>query len=131
MKPNVDLTENRVFTDRDHHTIADFSLRIVSAERLVGFKRLEHMEDGELILTGNAHMRSIKRMADEEMSGEYCPRCGARLSSGPPWLSKYGLCSECTEQVMRESEAVRSSCQLRRIHNEMIASESRSPFRFG
>lgn len=105
MKRNIDLTENQMFSQRTF-----FEQRVVklaSGTELpwsFPWARVE-IERFEAIRTENKQERWYKKLYDEEISRNYCDRCGAYLIS-IPWNRTYGLCHQCHDELGRESETI-------------------------
>lgn len=103
MKSNIDLTENQMFSRQS------FSMRgIIRASFWEEFpwsitraRTRMIRKEFEAIWTGDRQERESKKLCDEEMSRNYCDRCGAYLVS-IPWSRTYGLCRRCQDELDRQ-----------------------------
>ena len=99
MKSNIDLTSNEMFSRNSFSTISKSIKRsfgkfpwntqfcIIESDVDLGIKF-------EGIKTGNKNQREMKKLCEQENTGDYCDCCGAYLKS-IPWDRTYGLCRKC------------------------------------
>lgn len=106
MKSNIDLTSNEMFSRQSpHDTIYEiirqylygkFPWSCAFGKRCTSDKDLGCEFEG--IKTGDKATRNSKRLCDEELSGDYCLRCG-RPFTKTPWEKSDGLCRKCNEEM--------------------------------
>lgn len=103
MKPNIDLTQNRTFSQRNN-------LRKIL--RLLpkcpwNIKQIFHFEEEGLVYTGNKKERAKKKDYALYENNLSCERCGINLSLSP-WKMGVGLCQRCdnelSNQVLKKEE---------------------------
>lgn len=101
MKANVDLTENRVFSTREFAPLVKFA-----GKRRMPWKNLVSNDDYipdyfPLIPVGDRAAREEYRLCAEELSGDYCDRCGKRIIKF--FNDRYpGLCRDCGVDLDKE-----------------------------
>ena len=121
MKRNVDLTQNRLFSqDSNQIGIGEFRRRVLSGPQsgianLIEFIGKRHMWDYDnaiwtemhdgfeentnpLVMCGNASQRRVQRRRESWDSGELCDCCGADLTL-KPWEKQYCLCRKCATRM--------------------------------
>lgn len=100
IKSNIDLTENQIFSRQS------FSMRGIIRDsfgvkfpwRVPLVRTIMIRKEFEAIRTGDRQERESKKLCDEEMSRNYCDRCGTYLVS-IPWSRAYGLCRRCQDEL--------------------------------
>lgn len=127
MKSNVDLTDNMMFSRR--RSSSTKWVRFVSRARLN--MRIIHsksdIREEHLLLTGNRIERRNKKLTNEELSREFCDRCGVSLKRFP-WRNDVGLCSKCNTELNKEL-GINRRVGFRRINESMTADRTKNPFR--
>ena len=101
MKPNVDLTENEMFS-RPARNFSSLFYRMFN-DRFPWDLRLKeinkdskfHTERYEVIFTGDKGERELKELCRRENTGNYCDCCGASLIKIPWNRTVYRLCRRC------------------------------------
>lgn len=88
MRPNIDLTENRMFSDRHQFMLGNRLTTIVGTSNEPKFK---------MIPLGNRTERASMRWTFEALSEEYCQRCGDTLMNLPWREYVWGLCGKCSK----------------------------------
>lgn len=128
MKPNVDLTDNMMFSRRRLNSTEwiRFIARVRLNTRIIYSE--EDIREEHLLLTGDRVERRNKRLTSEELSREFCDRCGVNLKKFP-WRNDVGLCSKCDAELNIELGTNRR-IGFRKINGHMTPDRSRNPFRF-
>lgn len=106
MKPNVDLTENKMFALNQYDGITSAVLKHLEGPFPWNFHSFKAvLDDGdltnyenELIFTGTKDVIKKKKYYQAANSGNYCECCGADLHT-KPWDSQYFLCSRCAARL--------------------------------
>ena len=91
MKRNVDLTENRFFSNNrvfNNISIDEFDL--------------EHQRKG-IIAVGNKKMRAEVKMYRQMDDINYCDCCGKRMNL-KPWNLEVGICHKCDNYYQNEND---------------------------
>ena len=123
MKRNVDLTENRFFSNNDFNFVNkrffDFDDSNDSDfKRNVFFDMYDDCHIKTIIIVGNKATRDKVRYFKKMNSSKYCDCCGTRLNL-KPWYTELGLCHRCSNHL----ENRRDKCKWRRkeiIYNARI-----------
>lgn len=117
MKRNVDLTENRLFTNQLNRVL----ITITGKEIPWNVKSDDNVDDLDLyqiIVTGNKEARAKVRFYREMDSLDYCDCCGKRMSL-KSWDREIGVCHQCNNHVFKDED----KCKWRnkeRIGNAVI-----------
>lgn len=122
MKPNVDLTMNRDFADRNanrgvnRNTPIAFGSIVASINSMIHGKHpripwidsgwleisddnaFRNGESSNLIFMGNKEERAKKKFYDSEYDDTICYCCGAKIAV--PWKNRFRVCPKC-ESVER------------------------------
>lgn len=103
IKSNIDLTENQIFSRQSFSMrgIIRTSFGVKFPWRVSLARTIMIRKEFEAIRTGDRQERESKKLCDEEMSRNYCDRCGAYLVS-IPWSRAYGLCRRCQDELDRQ-----------------------------
>lgn len=106
MKSNIDLTSNEMFSGQSpqdaiykllrRHVYGKFPWSLAFCKRCTSDKDLGYEFEG--IKTGNRATRNSKKLCDEELSDDYCLRCG-RPFTKTPWEKSDGVCRKCNEEM--------------------------------
>lgn len=108
MKPNVDLTENRIFNHIANNVIFEPMNININDKDIIFEEILQELNNinsntTEIIVTGNADERLNARMLqDFGNNNNHCDRCGETI----PWkfMNNSGLCDECQEDLMSSDD---------------------------
>lgn len=127
MKRNVDLTENRFFSNNNLFN-GVLTLALVTGEKFpwnAFVKRV--MSDDDLnedhqrkaiIAVGNKATRAKVRLYREMDSPDYCDCCGIKMNL-KPWDVEVGVCHKCENYYLKEQDR----CKWRKkeiINNAII-----------
>ena len=99
MKPNVDLTENQMFTKTNSILLKDL-LKGMGYPWNNGLHEIIRDKES-IIATGTKLQRKHYKMCENTVSGDYCDRCGIYLKN-KPWTKCFGLCFNCYAELDKE-----------------------------
>lgn len=102
MKPNIDLTQNRDFSDTP--SFMELFYRIKRSMYKYPWRASDDFSQTnkkEIIFTGNKKERSRKREFRLYEQEKCCERCGYDASN-KPWKMKTGLCIPCYQELEEE-----------------------------
>ena len=127
MKRNVDLTENRFFSNNNLFN-GVLTLALVTGEKFPWNVFVEKvMSDDDLdadhqrkaiIAVGNKATRAKVTFYREMDSEDYCDCCGVRMNL-KPWDREIGICHKCDNRLQKEQDR----CKWRKkeiINNAII-----------
>ena len=104
MKPNIDLTENQIFSrinfDSIVNTISIKYFRIpwnIGSDYSGDEYDLSHQKKS-LIALGDRKQREEVKLYRKMDSGNYCECCGKRINL-TPWNKEIGLCKKCDKSM--------------------------------
>lgn len=110
MKRNVDLTEDRFFSNNisSANILTDSFLRLVTnsnfpwslnVEKVESEYDLEHQRES-IIVAGNKSTREKVEFFRQMDSMDYCDCCGKRMNL-KPWDVEIGVCHKCSEHYFK------------------------------
>lgn len=112
MKRNVDLTENRFFSNNNWFN-GVLTLGLVTGEKFPWNAFVERvMSDDDLdsdrqrkaiIAVGNKVTRAKVKFYREMDSEDYCDCCGVRMNL-KPWDREIGVCHKCENYYLKEQD---------------------------
>ena len=121
MKRNVDLTENRLFSN-------NILFSLIIGEKFPWNTSLEEIRSDDdfdldhqekaIIAVGNKSARAKERFYREMDSPDYCDCCGKRMNL-KPWDMEIGICHKCYNYYQEEKDR----CKWRKkeiINNAVI-----------
>lgn len=127
MKRNVDLTENRFFSNNNLFN-GIITLSLITREKFPWNTFIERiMSDDDLdadhqrkaiIAVGNKATRAKVKFYREMDSEDYCDCCGVRMNL-KPWDREIGICHKCDNRLQKEQDR----CKWRKkeiINNAII-----------
>lgn len=103
MRQNIDLTSNQMFSRYAQPATIQGFIRGIFGTKFpwdIPWSRTAG-EKFEAVKTGDRYERKIKKLCDDEISKNYCDRCGAHLVT-IPWNRTYGLCQKCHSELNKE-----------------------------
>lgn len=97
MKKNVDLTENKIFSNWNKRTVI---LGPFNSIPKFPWHQAENINtrDNQLVLTGYVKDIKYKKEISSYINRDKCERCGKPFTSCP-WNFYYGLCKQCNTDV--------------------------------
>lgn len=112
MKRNVDLTENRFFSDNNWFN-GVLTLGLITDEKFpwnVFLKEIRSNDDLDLehqrnaiIAVGSKETRAKVRFYREMDSLDYCDCCGKRMNL-IPWDREIGVCHQCNDYYLKDED---------------------------
>ena len=116
MKRNVDLTENRFFSNDDwlnNMITSVWTLGLLTGEKFpwnAHLKQIKSDDDLDLdhqrksiIAIGNKAMRAKVKEYRQMDSLDYCDCCGKRMNL-KPWNWELGICNQCNEYYQKQED---------------------------
>ena len=111
MKENVDLTENRLFSNDWLGDILTFNLITVNKFPWnASIKEIRTNDDLDLdhqknaiITVGNKKTRAKVKFYREMDSSDYCDCCGKRMNT-KPWNKEIGTCHNCDNIFFKDED---------------------------
>lgn len=100
MKKNVDLTENKIFSNWNKRTFILGPIDSISKFpwSFTNKNNDEHINEKTLFFTGYVKDIKFRKSLITYMEGSCCDRCGKSLYKGP-WNFHYRLCYECDQDL--------------------------------
>lgn len=128
MKRNVDLTENRFFSNNNWFN-GVLTLGLITGEKFPWNAFIERIRSDDdldsnrqkksIIAVGNKATRAKVKFYREMDSEDYCDCCGARMNL-KPWDREIGVCHKCENYYLKEQD----KCKWRKreiINNAVIS----------
>lgn len=112
MKRNIDLTENRFFSNNNWFN-GVLTLGLVTGEKFpwnAFLKEIKSDDDFDLehqrnaiIVVGNKETRAKVKFYREMDSSDYCDCCGKRMNL-KPWDIEIGVCHKCNNYYLKDKD---------------------------
>lgn len=107
MKPNVDLTENRIFHTRSEFETLEQTFRKMMFGRFPwihnGFKIISSEKDikqqNQIVFTGNKKERELSQQLQNMSLNPVCECCGKPLNKFPWEKTSLLICKDCDEEL--------------------------------